>query len=65
MQFSLNISQRKALSQFFISIAVAWFVGAFITPQIAPEFGPLTLIRYIGNMFGAILLSLYFLKEEI
>lgn len=64
MSVKLNWEQRKALSSFFISIAVAWFIDAFVSPQISPEFNLLTLIRYLVNMIGALILALMFLKEE-
>lgn len=64
MEVSLNSSQRKALSSFFNNVAVAWFVGAFVTPQITPEFGPLTILRYLGNMIITLYFAMFLLKEE-
>lgn len=64
MRVTLNFSQRKALSSFFINVAVAWFVGAFVTPQIASDFTPLTLIRFLANMLVSLYISLRLLQEE-
>lgn len=65
MKMEINSSQKKAISGFFVNIAVAWFVGAFVTPKISPDFDTLTLIRYLANMIGAIVLALFFLKDEL
>lgn len=63
MKIEFNFSQRKALSSFFNNIAVAWFIGAFVTPQIVTSLDPLTLLRYLANMVLALYISLLCLKE--
>lgn len=65
MKLPLNYSQKKVLSSFFINVAVAWFVAAFVTPEITSELNILTLFRYLANMILALFLALLFLKEEI
>lgn len=64
MQSPFNPSQRKALSQFFNNIAVAWFVVAFATPNLATQFHMLTLLGYIINMIGALYIALWFIDVE-
>lgn len=63
MKVSLNLEQKKLLSSFFNSIAVAWFIGAFVVPKLSPEFDLLTLAKYIGNMIIALAIAVYLLKE--
>lgn len=65
MKLSLNLEQRKVLSSFLNSLAVAWFVAAFITPSLEPEVSALTYLTYIANMVFALYLSIAFLKEEV
>ena len=62
MKIILNSEQSKSLSSFFNNIAVAWFVAAFVTPNVLAQFYPLNLLLYFANMIGALLLSLLFLK---
>lgn len=33
----LSLIQKKNISQFFLNIATAWYVGAFVTPFLLPE----------------------------
>lgn len=63
MNILLNLSQKKALSNFFSNVAVAWFVALFITPSIR-DIDPLTVLRFIANMVFALYLSLFLLKEN-
>ena len=65
MRVFVNASQKRALSSFFSNVAVAWFVGAFVTPVISSEFTLLTIIRYLVNMIIALYLALYLLKEDL
>lgn len=58
----LNFEQRKALSNFCINIAVAWFVAIFATPSITDEIDWLLLIRYCANIILALVIGIYFLK---
>lgn len=61
----LNLTQRKALSEFFVNVGVAWFAAAFVTPSVVPNFRLLTLLMHVVNMCGAVYLALYLLREEI
>jgi len=58
-----NISQKQAFSTFFNNLAVAWFVALFASPTIARDINWLTLIQYLVNMFLALFVSIYLLKE--
>lgn len=60
----LNGSQKKALSSFFVSIAVAWFSAIFAVPVFEPQVNLLTLSRFGINMLGAIYIALFLLKGE-
>lgn len=59
----LNVEQRKALSAFFQSLAVAWFVGAFVVPYVSSEFSLLIFLKYIVNIIVNLTLSLLFLYK--
>ena len=59
----LNFDQRKALSQFFNGVAVAWFAAFFSVPVIEPQISVLTMLQIIANIVGALGLSLYVLKD--
>lgn len=65
MSFVFNPAQRESLSSFFNNIAVAWFVGLFVVPKLTPDFDALTVLRFLGNMAGALILSLLFLREDV
>lgn len=63
MKLTFNQEQRKSLSSFFSSLAVAWFVAAFVTPTIEPNVVLLTYAVYISNMLFALYISLVFLED--
>lgn len=46
----LSAEQQNILSDFFKDIAVGWFAGLFIVPQLSPEFGTLTVLKYLANI---------------
>lgn len=64
MKITFNFDQRKSLSSFFNSIAVAWFVALFIPPTITPYFNPLITVTQFVNMLGALYLSLFIIEKE-
>ena len=64
MATSLNLEQRKALSSFFIGIAIAWFVGLFVAPKLSDAFDTLTITRYIVNIISTLYISLYLLRRK-
>lgn len=64
MKVRLNFEQRKSLSDFFKSLAVAWFAAAFTVPVVDQQYAPLIIIRFLSNMFIALFVSLYLLKED-
>jgi hypothetical protein len=59
----LNTQQRKNLASFFNSLAVAWFVGAFVVPYINFEFTWLILLKYIVNIIADLTISHLLLLE--
>ncbi|MBI3577418.1 hypothetical protein HY086_05270 [Candidatus Gottesmanbacteria bacterium] len=59
MKIALNVSQIKALSNFFSNMAVAWFIGAFITPRTMWD-----LVLFSGYGIVALTFSVFLLKKE-
>lgn len=57
MILHLNSDQRRNLASFFNSIAVAWFVGAFVVPYLSQEFNWLILCKYIVNIIADLTVS--------
>jgi|GEM_PF-3053480 len=64
MKIKLNKKQKEAISSFFMSLSVAWFIGLFVVPRLSLEFDILTFAKYVVNMIGTFVLGLLFLKEE-
>lgn len=62
--YILNSSQKKELSTFFNNIAVAYFIGIFVVPQLSLEFDILDVIRYIILGIFSLFIALLFLQEE-
>lgn len=57
MMIILNFEQTKTLSNFFSNMAVAWFVGAFIS-----ETSPFSILIFVVCGILALSLSLYLIR---
>jgi hypothetical protein len=59
-----NKDQQRLLSDFFSNIAAAYFIGLFVVPKLTSDFDALTVIKYVVNMIGMLVVALWLLNKK-